>query len=409
MPSISSLDVLRLIDAVAVVLSQAYQLARVRLASAASPVLRLICQRDHAHGARELLRRELAILRAQRQQMPPHRRPDYHARQRLAIIQIHRMRAWSIRKTAHRFVLHPNTVRSWIKAAEGRGNVRLFSDAIVWNRTDDLVRWTVHELRRLCPQPELGTRSIARYIVRAGLAISRSTVQRVMREAPPTKPRRPRRPAMSAAIGPPHHLLLPRRPNDLWHLDLSSLRILWFRFTLAAVLDGFSRRLLQLRVYVGTPRQRDMIRLVRRAAHHYGVPRFLITDHGTQFRGRLHAALVRMNIRHVKGRVRAPYLNGKVERVFRTFRIWWTLVLCGLSRPAIQRRLDDYRHWYNHHRPHSALKGLTPDEAWAASSPPEPIHIRSRDPIKPWIEVRRINCRGDPLLPIIQITVNRTA
>jgi hypothetical protein len=44
---LSPTGVLRLVDSVAIVMSQAYQLARVRLASAASPILRLLVQRDH--------------------------------------------------------------------------------------------------------------------------------------------------------------------------------------------------------------------------------------------------------------------------------------------------------------------------------------------------------------------------
>jgi len=367
-----------------------------------------MCQRDHAHGTIELLRRELHILRAQRQSMPPHRRPDYLAEQRLAILQLKRLRGWTIGKTAQRFIVHPNTIRSWIKAIEGRGNAGLFADAIVWNRIDDVVRWTVHELRRLCPQPELGSRAIARHLVRASLAISRSTVQRVLREAKPKRPSRRRRPSMAAAMDvEPDRLLRPTGVNHVSHIDLTSLRILWFRFTVAGVLDGFSRRLLQLKVYQRTPRQRELTRLVRKATTESGEPQFLITDHGTQFRRKFHAALIRLNIRHVKGRVRAPYLNGKMERAFRTFQIWWQLVLCGITRSHIQRHLDNYRHWYNHHRPHRALGGLTPDQAWEGAELPEPIPIRSRDRIKARIDIHRLKCRGDPLLPVIQITLQR--
>jgi transposase InsO family protein len=153
---------------------------------------------------------------------------------------------------------------------------------------------------------------------------------------------------MAAAVGAaPHHLLIPEHPNHVWHMDLTLLQVLWFRFTVAAILDGFSRRLLQLHVYARTPRQRDLIHLLQIATKYSGAPRFLITDHGTQFRGHFHTAMERMKIRHVKGRVRAPNLNGKVERAFRTFRIWWRLVLCGLMRSGIQRRLDNYQHWYN--------------------------------------------------------------
>jgi hypothetical protein len=179
---LSSATVRRPIDFVAVVLSQAYQLARVRLASAASPVLRLLVQRDQAITETELLRREVAILRAQRDSMTPHRRPDYAPVQRLAILQLRRLRGWSVVQTAEHFVLHPNTVHSWIAAVERGNKSSLFDTALSWNRIDDAVRWAVQEIRRFCPEPEFGTRTIARHLIRAGIAISRSTVQRVLRE-----------------------------------------------------------------------------------------------------------------------------------------------------------------------------------------------------------------------------------
>jgi transposase InsO family protein len=401
---------LRLVDSVAIVLSQAYQLARVRLASAASPILRLLVQRDQTLTEVELLRRELAILRSQRENLPPHRRPDYRPEQRLAILQLRRLREWNIRKTAQRFVLHPNTLRAWIRAAEGQGRSSLSRGAIAWNRVDDAVRWTAHELRQLSPGPEFGTRTIARHVVRAGMAISRSTTQRVLREAKPAHPPRPARPPMAKPAGKqPHHLLTPHHSHHVWHMDLTLIRILWLRFTVAAILDGFSRKLLSLRVYRRTPRSRDMAGLVRRAAKEFGKPRFIITDHGAQFREQFHAALDRKGIRHVRGRVRAPYLNGKMERAFRTFKLWWRLVLTGLARSSIQRRLDHYHHWYNQHRPHSALRGLTPEEAWAGVALSEPIPFRQRDAVKPHIRIRRINCRGDSLLPIIEIEIRKAA
>lgn len=47
MSLLSSATVFRLVDSIAIVLAQAYQLARARLASAASPIVRLLVQRDH--------------------------------------------------------------------------------------------------------------------------------------------------------------------------------------------------------------------------------------------------------------------------------------------------------------------------------------------------------------------------
>jgi putative transposase len=405
MPAIPFGSLLPVLDSLAIVISQAYQLARVRLASAASPVLRLLVQRDQALSEGELLRREVAILRRQRAAMPPHRRPEYGPEQRLAILQLGRLRGWRVGTMAEHFVLHPNTLRTWMKAVEGRGNIRLLSGAVVWNKLDQVVRWAVHELRQLCPEPEFGTRTIAHHLKRAGIAISRATVQRVLREDQPPRPKKPPRPALAEPAGAmPHRLLAPTGVNQVWHMDLAQLRILWFTFTLAAIIDGFSRKLLALRVYAHVPHTCDVARLVRHTAKQHGTPRFLITDHGGQFRKRFGAHLADMGITLIHGPVRAPFFNGKVERAFRTFRLWWRLVLIGLTPRGIQRRLEAYRHWYNACRPHSALGGRTPEAAWRGWRWPPPVALRANDPRKFTLEVGRTYCRGDPRLPILHIT-----
>ena len=192
----STTSVLRITDAMSTALAAGIQNARSRLASAASPILRLMIQRDHEVTESELLRRELDILRTSRQSLAPHGRPDYPPEQRLAIIQLMRLRDWNIKTVAQRFVIHENTLRAWIKSAAGNGKPSLLAGAIAWNRIDDAVRWTVREIQSLCPEPEFGTRTMARHLLRAGIQVSRSTVQRVLREAKPPKPPIKPRPAM---------------------------------------------------------------------------------------------------------------------------------------------------------------------------------------------------------------------
>jgi transposase InsO family protein len=155
---------------------------------------------------------------------------------------------------------------------------------------------------------------------------------------------------------------------------------------------------------VHVPRTRDVARLVRVVAKEHGTPRFLITDHGSQFRKRFGARLADLGITLIHGPVRSPFFNGKVERAFRTFRLWWRLVLTGLAPRSIQRRLEAYRHWYNACRPHSALGGRTPEEAWRGWCLPPPVALRAGDPLQFTLEVRRAYCRGDPRLPILHIT-----
>ena len=320
---IASTTALNLVDAMASTLGQAMQLARARLASAASPIIRLVIQRDHEVAESELLRRELDILRAGRENMPPQKRPDYRPTQRLAILQLMRLRDWNIKITAKRLVIHENTLRAWIKAADGNGKPNLLAGASVWNRIDDAVRWAAHELRRLCPEPEFGTRTLARHLLRAGIQISRSSVQRILREPEHRNPPRKPRPVIEEPVGvESHDLLTPKEPNRVWHCDMTQIRVLWRVYYVAAILDGFSRKILALKAYRKTPCARNMAALVKNAAGRHGAPKFIITDNGSQFRKQFGKAMRRQRMLHVRTRVRAPYLNGRMEGFFKSFTLW---------------------------------------------------------------------------------------
>lgn len=406
----STTSVLRITDAMSTALAAGIQNARSRLASAASPILRLMIQRDHEVTESELLRRELDILRAGRENMPPQKRPYYRPAQRLAILHLMRLRDWNRKTVAQRFVIHENTVRAWIKAVEGNGKPNLMAGAIVWNRMDDAVRWAAQELRRLCPEPEFGTRTMARHLLRAGIQISRSTLQRVLREAEPEKPLRRPRPAMEEPAGvKPDRLLRPKRANHVWHSDITQFRILWFTFYIAAILDGFSRKILALKVYSKTPCARNLAALVKNAAVRHGKPKFLITDNGGQFRKQFGKAMRRQRIRQVRTRVRAPFLNGKCERFFRTFKLWLRLAFLGWNERSLQHRLDIFTDWYNRARPHSAVDARTPDEAYARRKLPKPVAYRARDGPQIEIDIRRRCFRGDPHLVSPEITVRHAA
>jgi len=98
-----------------------------------------------------------------------------------------------------------------------------------------------------------------------------------------------------------------------------------------------------------------------------------------------------------------------VERFFRTLRQWLRVVLLSLTVRGIQTRLDRYKLWFNSHRVHQAIDGLTPDEAANGSVRNAPIAFRAVDEINPMITVERLKCRGDPHLPIVRIEVKLRA
>jgi len=84
---------------------------------------------------------------------------------------------------------------------------------------------------------------------------------------------------MVPALGEePRHILKPHRINRTWHLDLAVVTRLGRRFHIAALLDGYSRKILALKSYARTPTFIMMLALVRRAIGKFGKPRFLVCD-----------------------------------------------------------------------------------------------------------------------------------
>jgi hypothetical protein len=80
-------------------------------------------------------------------------------------------------------------------------------------------------------------------------------------------------------------------------------------------------------------------------------------------------------------------------------------VLPRLTVSGLQAKLDKFREWYNEHRVHGALGPMTPVEFIERIQSLPPVAIRQRDHSNVSIEIARRPCRGDPRLPIIDITL----
>ena len=90
MPTSSISLTLQFIDAIAIAIAQEYILARARLTSHPSPVLRLAAARDAVAWDAALLERELAVFRKERERIPAKHRPHYTPTHRLEMRQIMR-------------------------------------------------------------------------------------------------------------------------------------------------------------------------------------------------------------------------------------------------------------------------------------------------------------------------------
>lgn len=390
---------------IATIFMRAAVLARTRMLDHASPIVRMMGQRDAASHDAALLERELEVFRSQRHRKPSHQRPHYAPAERAQILEVVRLRGWSAKEAAARFVVHPNTIRNWQKAVDDKLRAERTLGQPPWNRIHDGVRRLVHEIRVAFPEPEFGTRTIARHIVRAGIKISRTSVRRVLQEEPPRRPGSAN--GRSRVTTAPRHVQHPTHPNQVWHLDITDLRVLWKRFEVTAIVDGFSRKIVLLHVLGRRPTTSDLAKLVEQAAEKSDKPpRFLVTDHGGQFHARFRSRVQGLGLTHVRCQVRTWHLNAKVERVFRDLKQWAKRSWLPLTTAVIQRRLDGYRVWHNRFRPHTAHGILTPIEAEAGRPLPEPRLVLQRGGEAPRILLHRRYFRGDRRLayPVIRVS-----
>ncbi len=183
--------------------------------------------------------------------------------------------------------------------------------------------------------------------------------------------------------------------------------MIWRRFQVAAIIDGFSRKIVGLKVFKRAPRTDDLIRLIDDAVRDNTKPRFLVTDHGGQFQKRFRAVMCERDIEHARGRVGTWQFNAKVERLFWSLKRWWRLSLVTLRFASIQRRLDAYRAWYNLRRPHTAHMTLTPIEISLGKRPNEVTRFKEGGNLEPEIKIERRHVGGDRrlLYPVIGVTI----
>jgi transposase InsO family protein len=71
-------------------------------------------------------------------------------------------------------------------------------------------------------------------------------------------------------------------------------------------------------------------------------------------------ACAEMAIAHKRTRPYRPQTNGKIERFHRTLPDGWAYARYYDSETARREALPNWLHFYNHHRPHSAIGALPP-------------------------------------------------
>jgi transposase InsO family protein len=88
--------------------------------------------------------------------------------------------------------------------------------------------------------------------------------------------------------------------------------------------------------------------------------RRVLTDNGAAYRSKAFADALGEAITHKRTRAHRPQTNGKVERFNRTLAEEWAYARPFTSESERAAAYPDWLHTYNHHRPHTALRGASP-------------------------------------------------
>jgi len=262
----------------------------------------------------------------------------------------------------------------------------------------------VHEMRQLCPERDFGTRTIARHIMRSGIQISRASVRRILEEERPPRQHHDAQSSQTKQRAPVHLISL-SKPHHVWHLDITSMRVLWLKLEVAAIIDGCSRKIVGIRAFAKRPTTKDLVQLIDDSIKASSTPRFIITDCGSQFQRAFHSTLMQRGITHARGPARVWQFNAKVERLFWSLKRWWRLSLVPPNLSTIENRLNDFAAWHNLYRPHASLGMLTPCDAELGLRRPEPIRYTEGGELEPKITIRRHHVGDDPRLlnPVIKV------
>jgi transposase InsO family protein len=347
------------------------------------PLAELQARLEEAELRARLAGETAELLGARFSKVPERHRPYFTPAQRFRILEMRSLLAWTAQEAARTFLVCPNTILNWEKAADpAKHSVgSTVKPTPPLRRAADVVRSTIQAMTRV----GLGGQDLmARTLARAGWKVSARSVGRYRKEKllpvpPPPEPDEPVRSPRPVVARFVHHV---------WMMDISHVKqFLGPDLYMAAIYDAFSRAPLALEVFQARPAAKDMVRLLRSVARAFGHPKYLITDQGGEFT----AVAFRQAVKRLGAVQRFAskdnlYATARLERFWRSVK-----ESAGLYRLQLPLTLDDAEQrlalalfHYVCFRPHEGLGGATPAEAFLGIAPAchsavEPPRARPRE------------------------------
>lgn len=203
-----------------------------------------------------------------------------------------------------------------------------------------------------------GYRRLHVLLVREGMQVNHKKLWRIYKEEGLSVRKRDGR---KRAIGTRRPIVLPCKVNERWSLDFVSDSFMdGRRFRMLCIIDDYSRECLALVPDTSIGGER-LARELDKLIDYRGKPDTIVSDNGTEMTSN---AILRwqqdtnINWHHIApGK---PMQNGLVESFNGKLRDECLNEILFENLHHVRRILADWRHDYNHVRPHSSLNGLSP-------------------------------------------------
>jgi putative transposase len=221
--------------------------------------------------------------------------------------------------------------------------------------------------------PFFGARQMARHLRRQGYTVGRKRVSRLMAKmglAPIYQ-------QPKTTVPHPEHKIHPYllrdmvidRPNQVWCADITYLPMRRGFLYLVAIMDWHSRKVLSWRLS-NTMHADFCVEALEDAIVRHGRPEIFNTDQGSQFTGVAFTGVLKDADIRISMDGRGNWMdNVFIERLWRSIKYECVYLHAFETGSELRQGLSRWIGFYNAHRPHSALVGRTPDEAYYQIAP----------------------------------------
>ena len=138
------------------------------------------------------------------------------------------------------------------------------------------------------------------------------------------------------------------------------------------VMDQFTRRIIGFGVHAGDVDGVVLCRLFNKAISKMGHPKYLSTDNDPLYRyHRWKANLRILDVDEIKSVSNVPHSHPFVERLIGTVRRECLDQTLFWNARGLERKLVDFQTYYNQHRAHRSLGGVTPIDFAGSDQKPQ--------------------------------------